>query len=227
VFEGLGNHVFESITPQKLSTLLRLGADRRFVSCSEVVNAAFSYLQFPKLRSDSAIREAIAAGAMKGVFGYASMASASGDALDVRAELVRVGRPTGADEIDLSDSSFVVERSYAQELGGAEVPEAGPTGVPAEGVGVDGTGTVSVGSGSGSRASRGGRLKLSFRVSKTELFDASQVLVSLSDESSELDVSMVVDARATEAYDRTWVRNAIQERLEEQGVDVEIELGDD
>jgi hypothetical protein len=226
VLEGLGNHVFESITPQKLSSLLRLGADRRFMPCSEVVDSAFSYLQFPKLRSDSAIREAIATAAMKGVFGYTSMASATGDVLDVRAELVRVGKATGADEIDLSESSYVVEPGYAQELIGAEVSDTGRGDTPVEGVRADGVGTVSVGSTS-SRPSRGGRLRLSFRVGKTELFDASQVLVSLSDESSELDVSMVVNARANEEYDRTWVRNAIQERLEEQGVDVEIELGDD
>ncbi len=65
VLEGLSNHVFESITPTKLSTLLGLGDSdgaRPFVSCEEVVAAAFSYLQFPKLRSDAPLRDAIAAG---------------------------------------------------------------------------------------------------------------------------------------------------------------------
>ena len=57
--------------------------------------------------------------------------------------------------------------------------------------------------------------------------DAMPVLAALSDESSEVDVSVTVNAEAVESYDRTWVRNAIRERLEEAGITVEIVLGDD
>src|SRR5207253_2020421 len=39
VMEGLSSHVFESITPQKLATLLRIGPDRRFVAAREALDA--------------------------------------------------------------------------------------------------------------------------------------------------------------------------------------------
>jgi hypothetical protein len=224
VLEGLANHVFESITPQKLASLLRLGPERRCVACSEVVDAAFSYLQFPKLRSEAAIREAVAAGAMKGVFGYVSMASADGDGLRVRPELVRIGTATGSDEIDLGEGAFLLERAYAHEL--AELPEEPAAVIEVESVG----GTEpppSVTTDSGARVAKGRRLTMSFRVGKTELFDAMQVLAALSDESSQVDASVTVNAEANETFDRTWVRNALRERLEEAGIDVEILLGDE
>ena len=92
------------------------GPERRWVACTEVVDAAFSYLQFPKLRSEAAIREAVATGAMKGVFGYVSMAAVDGERLSARPELDPRGKATGADEVDLSEGSFLVGRGYAAEV---------------------------------------------------------------------------------------------------------------
>src|SRR5206468_7021511 len=59
VIEGLSNHLFDMITPEKLAGLLALGEgddQRRFVSCEEAVDAVYRYPQFPKLRSVTAIR---------------------------------------------------------------------------------------------------------------------------------------------------------------------------
>lgn len=225
VLEGLSSHVFETVTPQKLATLLRIGPERRFVAVLEVVDAAFSYLQFPKLRSDAALYDAIARGAMKGVFGYVSMASVDGDELKARPELVRVGRPLGIDEVDLGEGAFLLDSAYARELGHLPEPE------PCEDGSVDGSSSGSSGASSSEsgvrRPAAGTSLSLSFRVGKTELFDSMQVLSTLSDESETLDVSMNVDATAKAGYDQTWVRNAIRERLEEAGIEATVELSSD
>ena len=67
-----------SITPQKLVGLLNFGdgddqaAVRRL---EEVVDAVFSYLQFPKLKEATAVQGAIADGVTRGVFGYVPLAS--------------------------------------------------------------------------------------------------------------------------------------------------------
>ena len=49
VIEGLSNHVFDSITPQKLAALLNLGdgdGQRPFVRCDEVVDARSATCSF-------------------------------------------------------------------------------------------------------------------------------------------------------------------------------------
>ncbi len=226
VMEGLASHVFETITPQKLAGLLGIGPECRFVPAIDAVNAPFSYLQFPKLRSEAAIRDAIARGVMKGVFGYVAMAQLAGDDLDVRPELVSVSRPMGQDEVDLGDGAFLLEAAYARELGALSEPEPehpDATPIPGGTSGVTGGGS---GTTSGIGRAAGTRLTLRFEVGKTELFDSMQVLSTLSDESEQLDAQVTVSARAKEQYDPTWVRNAIRERLEEAGIDVSVELSD-
>jgi hypothetical protein len=159
---------------------------------------------------------------MTGVFGYVSMATVEGSGLTVRPELVRVGRPLSADEIDLGEGAFLVDPAYARELGELpeiEVVETSVTDDDSGGGSVSGTG------GSGVRkAAQGTHLSMSFRVGKSELFDSMQVLSTLSDESETVDVSVSVDATAKESYDQTWVRNAIRERLEEAGIDATVDL---
>jgi hypothetical protein len=224
VLEGLSNHVFETITPQKLAALLRIGPEQpeqQVVAASDAVDAAFSYLQFPKLRSDAALHEAVARGAMKGVFGYLSMASIEDGELRARPELVRIGRPLGADEVDLGEGAFLLDAAYARELGHLPVP--GPDEGSVDGRSGDSSGFTAGDSGV-RRAAVGTSLSLSFRVGKSELFDSMQVLSALSDESKTLEVSVNVDATAKAEYDQTWVRNAIRERLEEAGIDATVEL---
>lgn len=224
VLEGLSNHVFESITPQKLAGLLRIGPERRFVAASEAVDAAFSYLQFPKLRSVAALHDTVARGAMKGVFGYVAMATVEADKVTARPELVRVDRPLGADEVELGEGAYLLDAGYARELGHMPEPEPGeaPALETATGDSIALTGDSGV-----RRMARGTRLSLAFRVGKSELFDSMQVLSTLSDESETVDVSVSVRATAKESYDQTWVRNAIRERLEEAGIDAEIVLGEE
>jgi hypothetical protein len=223
VLEGLSNHVFDTITAQKLASLLRLGPERRFVAATDALDAAFSYLQFPKLQSAAALHEAVAKGAMKGVFGYVSMASVDGESLRARPELVRVGRPLGVDEVDLGEGAFLLDPAYARALG--ELPEPAPTdGTPEDGErGDSGSGPSTDDSGV-RRAAAGTRLTLSFHVGKSELFDSMQILSTLSDESETVEVSMNVDATAKDNYDQTWVRNVIRERLEEAGIEAKVEL---
>jgi hypothetical protein len=227
VLEGLANHVFETITPQKLGGLIGLGPEHRFVSAPKVVDAAFSYLQFPKLLSDAALRDAVARGVMKGVFGYAAMAVDRGDALEVRPELVSIGRPMGSDEADLGDGAFLVDASYARELARLPPQDETPEQPGGDSDGSSGVGESGTGDSGARKALAGTRLSLLFRVGKSELFDSMQVLATLSDESEALEVAMRVEATAKESFDQTWVRNAIRERLEEAGIDVTADLSSD
>jgi hypothetical protein len=65
------------------------------------------------------------------------------------------------------------------------------------------------------------------RAGKTEVFDALRILPALADESETLDVSISIAATAKRSFDRTWVRNAVREPLDEAGIDGQVEILDD
>jgi hypothetical protein len=228
VIEGLSNYLFDAITPEKLVGLLALGegADqRRFVACEEVVDAAFSYLQFPKLRSAVAIRDAIARGVMKSVFGYAAMADQEDGTLRARAELVRVGRATGPEEIDLGAGAFLLSAPYARTM--SETKEA-TNGSPGGEEGDredqgDWDGPEKPGR---TGPASGARLNVELHAGKSEIFDALRILPALADESESLEVSIKIAAKAKDKYDTTWIRNAVREPLDEAGIDGRVELID-
>lgn len=223
VLEGLSTHVFETITPEKLAGLLNLGdgdAKQAFVACPDVVRAAFSYLQFPKLRSDAALRGAIAKGATSGVFGYAAMASAENGRLDVTPNLMRIARPTSPEEIDLGDGAFVVAAGVARQLAATEPAQARDEGTEKDENGKD----KEIGGREETTALEGKTLHIEIRAGKTDVFDALRILPALSDQADTLDVSLTIRAEASEAFDRTWVRNAIREPLEEAGIQARVEV---
>jgi hypothetical protein len=70
----------------------------------------------------------------------------------------------------------------------------------------------------------GARLSIELRAGKTEVFDALRILPALADESDTMDVSISIAATAKEKYDRTWVRNAVREPLDEAGIDGQVEI---
>jgi hypothetical protein len=231
VIEGLSNHLFDVITPEKLGGLLALGEgddQRRFVSCEEAVDAAFSYLQFPKLRSVAAIRDAIAQGVTKGIFGYAAMAQEENGDIRGRPDLVRVGRPAGPEEIDLGVGAFLLSAAYARTLAETAVATV-PSGDEHD---RDGVGRGGGESGPGDHATErvappsGARMSIELRVGKTEVFDALRILPALADESETMDVSISIAATAKDKYDRTWIRNAVREPLDEAGIEGRIEVID-
>lgn len=227
VVEGLSSHLFEVITPEKLAGLLGLGdghEQRRFVACEEVVDDAFSYLQFPKLRSSSAIRNAVARGVTKGVFGYAAMAAEEDGEIRAGRDLVRIGRPVGPDEVDLGAGAYLLSAAYARTLAEQEVAVV-PGG--AEGDGEDQDGRDGGGREPGEEkvvSTSGAHLTIELRAGKTEVFDALRILPALADESETMDVSISIAARAKDKYDRTWVRNAVREPLDEAGIEGRVEI---
>ena len=49
---------------------------------------------------------------------------------------------------------------------------------------------------------------------------------TLADESETLELSGTIEAEAKGRYDRTWIRNVVEEPLEEAGAEGTVELGD-
>src|SRR5262249_55886467 len=131
VMEAPSNHIFDSITPAKLAALINVGdaeGASRYMHCDAAVDAAFSFLQFPKLSSQAALRAALAKAVSGGAFGYAALGTERDGGIEVRSDLVSVGRPVGPDEIVLSSGSFVLSPAYADSLRATDPVAPAPSG---------------------------------------------------------------------------------------------------
>jgi hypothetical protein len=215
--------VFGRVTAKKLAGLLNLGSgkeQRAFISCGEVVDSVFSYVQFPKVSDSGALQVAVAEGVMASIFGYAPVAEQRDGELRVDPALVALGRVATADDIDLGSEAFLLGPAYARSI----LPEDDP--------GEEGQRQVE-----GDEHERsepveppldGGRhLRVSFAVGKQELFRVLQLLPTLADQSESLRLEATIDAQAKSQYDRSWVRNAVEEPLEEADAsERSVELGE-
>jgi hypothetical protein len=226
VLEGLANNVFDRMTAAKLATLLNLGDSderRSFVFCTNAVDAAFSYLQFPKLRNASVLRDAIARGVGESAFGYAAMADVDGETLHVEPNRVWIGKATTPDEIDLGSGAVLIAPQYARAL----LKEAAPP-VEAEApVAYEPPSPPKPEKRPGANLEGGRCLTVGFTVDKRGVFAALQMLPTLADASEKLELSVSIKAEARDHFEKTWVRNVVQEPLDEASVTDQIIEFDD
>jgi hypothetical protein len=222
ILDGLRKHVFDSITPSRLVSLTRLGESRDYVSAEELLASFFSYFQFPKFTSERAIRDAIARGVAEH-FGYVSAAHlADGEVIASRPELVRFGSPVSSDEIDLGPGCFVLSARLASQLrrGDDGEPTLRPVTPEAEREDDEQERPGAV------EPSTAGatRYRVRFRADASQLFRALPALQNLADRSAAFAAAVDVEAESKEAFDRAWLRNAVEEHLDEAGLDAETSL---
>jgi hypothetical protein len=222
IVDGLRKYVFDSVTPARIVTLTKLGAGRQAVSCSDLVEWFFSYLDFPKLLDPTAIRNAIAAGT-RDTFGYVASASIGDEGIPIpsRPELVRIDRSTPVDEIDLGADCFIVTpdmaRGFLPEPVGADtdrgVPRPNVVGAPS---GDSAAVTVVTEDEDGVVQS----YRLSVELDAAQLFRILPALQNLADRSASVRIHLEIEAAARDGFERSWLRNAVEEHLDEAGVDL-------
>lgn len=220
--DGLRKYLFESVTPNRIVSLTKLGTDRQAVACSDLVEWFYSYLDFPKLVDPTAIRSAIAAGTVN-TFGYVAGASLGGSGIPIpsRPELVRIDCSTPIDEIDLGADCYIVAPDTARAL----LPEPDQ---PGTGLGVpivkvqepadDGSaGATAV---TDDEQGVAQTYHLSAELDAAQLFRILPALQNLTDYSAAVRIHLVIDASARDGYERAWLRNAVEEHLDEAGIDL-------
>lgn len=234
VLEALRHWVFTSVTPAKLAGLTRLGQDtNQTLSAETLVGWCFSFLNFPKLLGVEPIRSAIAEGVRDGIFGYSAALQfdAGGTPFIADHRLVRIDAGIPAHEIDLSATSYLIAPELARRLGQPPAPAesttitypgprppdkkgnerqedyiAGPTEAVNEAVpSVQAPRT----------AASGRRYRLRFTANKQQLFRAYKPLQNLADKTKTLTVTIEVVAEADTPLDASWLRNAVEEPLDE------------
>jgi len=227
--------VHPSVTPQKIVDRVKLGAvveagqpARTGIKVSEVVESFYCFLERPRLTSAAAIQGGIVRGVRDEVFGYFSgtLPTLGPDGkYQVSRDKIAFGCQMADDEVDL-DSGFLIAPAAipappvpsepggvpAGEVPGGEVPEGGEQPQRAPGSAPVGGGTPS-----GEEPQRTVRLK--FEATRDQVFKAFPAIANLADKSEGSKVLIVVTGTNEAGYDAAWLRNAVDEPLEEADIE--------
>jgi Protein of unknown function (DUF499) len=232
VLEALRHWVFDRVTPIKLVGLTRLGQDEttQTLSCGTLVGYCFSFLNFPKLLGSEPIRAAIAQGVRDGVFGYSAalQQDAAGQPFVTDHRLVKMDVSLAQQEVDLSTTSYLIAPDLARRL--AQPPQPSqpepaeyPLPPPPDKNGKEQAADYTPESEPAKAESKGPvtsgrRYRLRFTTNKQQLFRAFRPLQNLAEKVSSLEVTLEVIAQSDTPLDASWLRNAVEEPLDEADV---------
>lgn len=222
--------VHGSVTPRKIAERVRLGEPALQggtpvlgVRASEALESFFRDIAPPRLESSTVLRKAIARGIEEGTLAYTSGPQptlGSDGKFQVSREKVVIGRPLAEDEVDF-DSGFLMVP--------AAVPDA-PVSPPLGGDPVAGTSTAvaepSPGSAPGQTttgpiAGHRRTVRLRFKATREQIFKAFPAIANLADRSDEGKVTINVEGTSSEGFDLSWLRNAVEEPLDEANIKLE------
>ena len=220
--------VHGSVTPRKIIERIKLGeplapgeAPRLGIKASEALEAFFRDIEPPRLESAGALRAAIAKGVTEGTFGYTSgpfPALGPDGKFQVSRDRVAIGRLT-EDEVDF-DSGFLMMPSAIPEA-----PTAGSTDAGREELGGEFEGetkpTVEETKTGTLDTQLQTSVRLRFRATRDQVFKAFPAVANLADKSDTKTVRVTVEATAESGFDKSWLRNAVDEPLDEADVERE------
>nr|MBP8646766.1 AAA family ATPase [Syntrophobacteraceae bacterium] len=234
-----------SVTPRKIVERVRLGESLHEnesplmgIRVSDVLESFFRDIAPPRLESAAVLRKGIARGVSEGVFAYVSLpAIASGKAgggdppvgsdgkFQVNRDKVIFRRSLAEDEIDF-DTGFLM----MPEAIPAESPESQPSGAtPLHGFteipAIHETPTWIGGeSGAGPAVSETkgevrNRVVMMFEATREQVFKAFPAIANLADKSDGGKVRLRVEGSSASGFDPSWLRNAVDEPLDEADIE--------
>jgi len=227
-----------SVTPRKIAERVRLGESIvegeppiMGIKASDVLESFFRDIAPPQLESASVLRKGIARGVAEGVFGYVGAVHkppvlGPDGKYQVNRDKVILGRSIADDEIDF-DSGFLMmphaipEAPAAQPEGtfpidSGAVPQPSVQEGPA-GIGV-GAGTESQTTGT-DVSGRKKRVAFAFEATREQVFKAFPAIANLADKSDGARVRIRVEGSSAAGFDPSWLRNAVNEPLDEADIE--------
>jgi len=225
----LNKRVFDSLAPTKIVDLFKLGEGeppRLGMRLSEVVEGFYSFLGFPRLTSQEVVRKAVARGVREGIVGYCSGAApnlGNDGKFQVAPERVRLGVGVADDEIDL-DTGFIMLPQAVPQAVPVTPPGPVPPG-PQPGPTPPGPGPVPPGpTPAGPKPAVRTAVRIRFTADRNQVFQSFSAIANLADKSDNGKISIVVEGHAAAGYDANWLRNAVQEPLDEANIEgIQIE----
>jgi len=195
------------------------------IKASEVLESFFRDIAPPRLESSSALRKAIARGVTEGSFAYTSGSQPALGAegkFQVTREKVVIGRTLAEDEVDF-ESGFLMVPAAVPDA--AAAPGAIPTapvvptpapGTPAQPGVPSGVPAPTPGPPTAGRQST---VRLKFKATRDQIFKAFPAIANLADKSDERKVTVNVEGTSSEGFDPSWLRNAVEEPLDEADIE--------
>lgn len=213
----------DRVTPEKLIALVDLPRDP-VQETERITNGFYSYLNFVRLTSADAVREAIRRGIAEGKLGYSALVEGqSGEPVFPDPSLVYIDRAVASDEIDLR-GAYVISAQIAREATAPPPVDAVPTNQPIE----EPSGPSSFGEspmppsplarGAPGRAAISQRYLLSASADKGKVSKLFRAIQNLDDKSDHIHIELTVRAEAASGFDPVWTRNAVEEPLDEADI---------
>lgn len=208
--------VFDSVKPGKIVELFRLGEgdpSKLGIRASEVISGLYSFLGFPRLWSESAIRRAVKEGVEKRVFGYTIGSPALGPDQKYQIERSKVlfDRSIAEDEIDLQSGFLMVPSAIPADLSSVATPIPGPTPVSSVAPGPSVSGGMTPAPPSGGSPQRS--ISFEFSADRNQLYTAWNALANLADQAGQVKIS--VAALNEKGFDQGKLQNGVLEPLRE------------
>ncbi|MBI3798062.1 MAG: DUF499 domain-containing protein, partial [Deltaproteobacteria bacterium] len=224
--------VHGSVTPRKIVERLRLGealapgeAPRWGIKTDDVLDAFFSFLEPPRLDSAAVLRKAIARGVTESVFAYTSgyLPSLGPDGrYQLPREKVVFGRGISEDEVDF-ESGFLIMPAAVPQV--TTLPPAEPSPPVVSDGSLEGDITEPKPREPGAPAAptsspQTNRLvRLSFTATRDQVFKAFPAIANLAERSDSGKVVIQIEAISQQGFDPAWLRNAVEEPLDEANVE--------
>jgi hypothetical protein len=218
--------VYESVTPHKIIERVRLGEPVAQdqppvlgIPTAEVLESFFRDLAPPRITSADVLRKAIVRGVSEGIFGYASggtPALGPDGKFQIAPDKVTLGRQLREDEIDL-ESGFLMLAAAVPHPSTTSPTQGATTGAGPQpqilseppGGGPPG-GQIAT--------TRKTHYRTRFKATRDQLFKIFPALSELADKSDEGMLTVSVEAVSSDGFDPVWLRNAVEEPLDEAGV---------
>lgn len=217
-----------SLHPRKVVERVKLGealapgeAPRQGVSTKDVRDAFFGFLEPPRISSDAVIRKAVARGVTESLFAYTTGTPTLGPdgKYQVALSKVALSRTMSEDEVDMDNGFLMVPAAVP-----AAAPPPGPT---PPGPTPPGPGPIPPGPGPippgptppGPTPAVRTAVRIRFTADRDQVFKSFSAIANLADKSDNGKISIVVDGQAVAGYDANWLRNAVQEPLDEANID--------
>ncbi len=215
--------IFDTVTPDKLIALMAL-TEQHTIKVDDVIASFFSYFNFPHLTSDEVVIKAVSRGVAEAKFGYTAAArTEESQFVAPSRELIYFGRLLPEDEIEfkdayLLDATLARELTYVPPIASEPEREANSSVVPDPVAVVPGTHAPAA------IPSMRKRVRLIAQVDKSKVFKLYRVLQNLTDRSQRVEMSVEFTSEVDEAYDPVWLRNAVEEPLDEANIDTQFTL---
>jgi hypothetical protein len=224
-----------TLHPRKIIERVKLGEPlaageppRQGIRTKDVCDAFFGFLEPPRITSSDVLRTAIVRGVKDSMFGYCSGSPSLGADGKYQIALPKVafGRVMTDDEVDL-DNGFLIAPAAVPvpaptPTGGGE-PGGGPAPIPGGGPqpipGGEPAGGGGVAGGGGGTPKIRTSVRIAFPASRADVFKSFQAIANLADKSDGGKINVVIDGHAAAGYDPNWLRNAVEEPLDEANID--------